>query len=441
MNKTTFFLLIITLQLSNAFPQSWLQQNVAMQAPDSRPQKISIVNANVAWCITNIFSSVKEFSRTTDGGNTWTAGLIAPIDSNAQLTGISAIDSLTAYVCFFVPYYGGHIYKTINGGLTWNPSGAGTVFLDSLSYPNEIYFWDAANGFAFGDPIDSVYEIYLTSDSGSTWVQVSSSNIPTSINGTVTTYSPLVVMDSTIWFPSFSGHLFKSTDKGQTWTKTKIDTTVHIYGLSFLDDKLHGIAISSNYNTYLTADGGNSWNLISPIGTGPWYTIRSIPGTSYFVSVTEITGHSSYSSDMGNSWTTIDSLTPYYGLAFKDINTGYSGGDLQSPTLGGIYKWNAGALGISENKIIQQFSVYPNPASSFVKFSMFLTEFKSISIKIYDLTGKEIKTIVNEKVNAGEHTYTWNIANEKNGHVITGIYIIKVDAEGYTLSKKFTIIK
>ena len=149
MNKTTFLILIAILQFSKVFPQSWQQQNVGMQVSNSGVYKISIVDANVAWCITNIFASVKEFSRTTDGGNTWTPGSISPIASNAQLTGIAAIDSLTAYVCFFVPYSGGTIYKTIDGGLNWNQSGAGTVFLDSLSYPDEIYFWDAANGFTF----------------------------------------------------------------------------------------------------------------------------------------------------------------------------------------------------------------------------------------------------------------------------------------------------
>ena len=94
------------------------------------------------------------------------------------VSGIAAIDANTAFLCVVKTVGGGAIYKSTDGGVTWLPSGAGTVFTNTISFPNEIYFWDAANGFTFGDPISGATEIYTTVDSGNTWLQVPPANIP-----------------------------------------------------------------------------------------------------------------------------------------------------------------------------------------------------------------------------------------------------------------------
>ena len=345
---------------TNIFAQSWTSQNVGFQSSSNGVERISIVDANTAWCVSGLNTQVHEFARTTDGGVTWNNGRVIPDSGTMYFSGIAAIDSSIAFVCMFSsPKSGGKIYKTIDGGSTWNESGAGTVFTDIHSFPDEIYFWDAANGFVIGDPINGVNEIYTTSDSGNTWVLVPNGNLPMNLYGTLASFSPLVVMDSTIWFATTKGQVLKSTDRGNNWTITTIDSSSTLYSIGFLEDKLNGIALYGSGSCYRTSDGGDSWTPFIPAGAGPHDNIKLIPGTNYFVSASSASiVKSSYSVDTGNTWIAIDYNRPHYGLAFKDINTGYAGG-LQSS--GGIYKWDAGILGIKQSTLENQFIIYPNP--------------------------------------------------------------------------------
>ena len=179
--------------------------------------------------------------------------------------------------------------------------------------------------------------------------QSSALNIPPASDGTFMNYGPTAVVDSTIWFETLIGYIFKSIDRGVNWTKSVIDSTgaVSIFSVSFLDDKIHGLAKAAGNKIYESTDGGNSWSSFIPTGVGPWYYIKSIPGTNYFVSVDDISSQSSYSLDFGHTWILFDTASSHSCLAFKDINTGFAGSKPISTTEGGIYKWDAGILGIN----------------------------------------------------------------------------------------------
>src|SRR5205823_5373590 len=80
----------------------------------------------------------------------------------------------------------GGIFKTNDGGASWNEVGANmfTTTGTNSSFPDDVYFWDSQNGIAMGDPVGSPlkYEIYLTNDAGTTWTQVPGANIPALTN-------------------------------------------------------------------------------------------------------------------------------------------------------------------------------------------------------------------------------------------------------------------
>lgn len=414
--------LLLLVQITKAQP--WIQQNAGLQTYSSGPEKISIVDANITWCLSFAYAP-KEFSKTIDGGNTWVSGSLSSISTLGTLTGIAALDANTAFICATKTGGGGVIFKTIDGGANWAPSGTGTVFPNAGSYPDDIYFWDAANGFVFGDQVAGVIEIYTTTDSGNTWVQVPPANIPFNSIGTFMDYGPLVVIDSTIWFPTVDGFVFKSTNKGQNWTRTEIDSTLTLFSISFLDDKLHGLAYMGNTDKYQTSDGGNTWTPLIPSGNGPWAVIRSIPGTNYFVSVDfSSNSYSAYSSDYGNNWITLDSNKQYFGLTFKDVNTGYAGGIPTNPTTGGIYKWNPLALGIQQNNADDATMIYPNPASTFIIINC---PYLINEITIVDLLG----SVVYKKLTEGTSL------NVDISYLRSDIYFLNLKSQGRSITRKF----
>lgn len=64
----------------------------------------------------------------------------------------------------------------------------------------------------------------------------------------------------------------------------------------------------------------------------------------------------------------------------------------------------------------------------------------NVSIKIYDETGRLIKTLADSQMPEGEHQITWNNSNEAGNTISAGIYILRFDAGTFSDRKKFTVI-
>jgi len=79
---------------------------------------------------------------------------------------------------------------------------------------------------------------------------------------------------------------------------------------------------------------------------------------------------------------------------------------------------------------------YPNPFNPITNIGFRITEFGFISLKVYDLLGKEIAALINEEKPAGN--YSVHFDGEGLG---SGIYFCKIIAGGYYQSKKMILVK
>ncbi|MCA1803330.1 MAG: T9SS type A sorting domain-containing protein [Rhodothermaceae bacterium] len=79
---------------------------------------------------------------------------------------------------------------------------------------------------------------------------------------------------------------------------------------------------------------------------------------------------------------------------------------------------------------------YPNPFNPTTKISFSIPESADVTLKVYDITGREIATLVNQSMSAGTHTAQFNAAN-----VSSGMYIYRMEANGYTMSGKMMLVK
>jgi hypothetical protein len=79
-------------------------------------------------------------------------------------------------------------------------------------------------------------------------------------------------------------------------------------------------------------------------------------------------------------------------------------------------------------------NIYPNPSSDYVNISLSLKEAASVKISVYDIHGKIVKTILNEKKSAGSFITTWNRLN-----VASGLYILEIDADGRKYNSKLIL--
>ncbi len=81
-------------------------------------------------------------------------------------------------------------------------------------------------------------------------------------------------------------------------------------------------------------------------------------------------------------------------------------------------------------------SNYPNPFNPSTVINYSLPAESYVSIKVYDITGKEISALVNEMQTAGEHSITFNGSN-----LASGIYLLRMSAGNFSSTIKMSLLK
>ena len=112
----------------------------------------------------------------------------------------------------------------------------------------------------------------------------------------------------------------------------------------------------------------------------------------------------------------------------------------------GIQEWDfIGTIEAEEPKAIPEgFALsqnYPNPFNPSTNFSYSVPKASDVKIVVYDLFGREIKTLVNETKAAGEYTISWNGRDNDNKQVSTGVYFYKMQAAGFEKTMKMVLMK
>ncbi len=393
MKKLLLSLLLIG--SSSLFAQTWTEQYTDYPVDGSYTGDISVVDANVAWSMVQRLTATNHqtYSKTTDGGASWTAGAINVGNTTGlAIANISAVDATTAWVSVF-PVSAGlatqGVYKTVNGGTTWTRQA--TAAFTAASFVNFVHFWDANNGVCMGDKRLGYYEIYTTNNGGTTWVRTPSANIATNTGDWGYT-GKYYVAGNTIWFGTDSGDLMRSTDMGLNWTK--IVSPIPDFGGGLVLSSTGEFAFSDNNNgfvqqttapnaLYRTVDGGTVWTPVTTT-TGMYWGAIDYAGPGMLVTGGSTTGNfgSSYSINNGASWVNIDGDS-HTMLEMKDATTGWGGG-FTTGGAGGVFKWN-NALS-TDAFSASKFKVYPNPANNSVNISAANVEGYKLSVT--DLTGK-----------------------------------------------------
>lgn len=97
------------------------------------------------------------------------------------------------------------------------------------------------------------------------------------------------------------------------------------------------------------------------------------------------------------------------------------------------------SVGIQEPIIPRKFQLsqnYPNPFNSSTRISYSIPKNTSVELKIYDLLGREVRTLVNERQSAGNYTAVFNA-----GNLASGIYYYILKTDNNTSVRKMVIIK
>lgn len=84
---------------------------------------------------------------------------------------------------------------------------------------------------------------------------------------------------------------------------------------------------------------------------------------------------------------------------------------------------------------------YPNPFNPETIISYNLPKQSRVQIKIYDITGNEIRSLIDEEKSAGKHNILWDSRNNFGQRVSSGIYFYKIVADNFVQTKKMVLMK
>jgi hypothetical protein len=417
---------------------------------------IDAVNENICWGIvadplaqTN---PVQEFTRTIDGGNLWIDGAITNATGLAPSC-IMALNADTAWVAMWDPAgVQGKILRTDDGGGTWTHQ-ATALFTATGNFPDWVHFFDANNGICLGDPTGGYFEIYTTIDGGTNWVRTPDANIAPELTGEFGITDVFRAFgDSTLYFGTNLGRIYKTIDRGLNWTAAQTPFTDFIGNIAFRDAN-NGLCVSGgtvgSTDVAYTTDGGATWNLKGTNAAGMSLILEMcyVPGTdsTYFIS-TPAAGSvdgTAFSPNDGTSWVLVDNLI-HTDIEFVNDSTGWTGSnELNAPMM----KWSTPIVVPADEVASVSIDVNPNtgiltqsPQATF-KNNGLTTQTFNVTMTI---TGgySSTKTITALTFNA-----TQQVAFDPWTPAATGVYTVTiytqlatdVDLTNDTLTKDVTV--
>lgn len=84
---------------------------------------------------------------------------------------------------------------------------------------------------------------------------------------------------------------------------------------------------------------------------------------------------------------------------------------------------------------------YPNPFNPTTTIEYRLPQNGFVELKIYDITGREVKTLVSEQQTAGSYRVVWNGTDSYGSKVSSGVYLYRISAGSFTQIKKMMLLK
>ena len=91
--------------------------------------------------------------------------------------------------------------------------------------------------------------------------------------------------------------------------------------------------------------------------------------------------------------------------------------------------------------ICNLYNAYPNPFNPVTTLRYDLPENTHVSITIYNMLGREVKTLINQAQDAGYKSVIWDATNDYGKLVSAGVYLYQIQASEYMQTKKMVLLK
>jgi photosystem II stability/assembly factor-like uncharacterized protein len=365
----------------------------------------------------------------SNDGQTW-------LNVSSGLTNTIVYSMLNINYDLYAGTYGG-IFKSTNFGGNWFAVNTGLV--DSITFTmtntNSSLFAGTQGG-----------GLYKSDDWGTNWYKAN--------NGiTSDTIKALANLNGVLFAGTYSKGIFRSTNSGQNWLACNTGFQNLPNALTFC---VKGNTFyTCNYGTggfYSSIDNGVSWNSILSTAYGGNNVLSSLVyNNAVIVGVYNISGGMILvTTNNGTNWANVSSPgTGNPAWVSTDLRSlsNYNGNLLVGTFGKSIYSRPFSQfIGIRQISSVvpdkfELFQNYPNPfnPSTTIKFSIPARGYGHslvVQLKIYNILGKEIATLVNEKLSPGEYEIPFSINQSSSG-----VYFYRLHTDYFTGTKRMLFIK
>jgi len=393
-------------------------------------------------------------------------------NNNANLRGVWFADSLNGWVCGA----SGTILNTSTGGEIWVLQESG-VSVDL----EDVFFWDMANGWIVGDCGTILY----TADMGEHWtiqntpvsaylhtVQFITEDMGVALGNQVT----LSTSDggntwvagsgnfsSFFWLDEYRGAygeeywVFYTIDAGSNWWATGVPLIP--YDMWGYRDTIYFPTCPRDFYWVIGEEGVTDWIIISECAPSyPDWFVGAAPDSLDLKAVTlenkeslrlwavGESGWIIFSEDSGKTWITSPSgtTTDLYEVSFPTDGygwaVGYSGTILhyQDSVVNVIYDES---YYTNSPESFELSSPYPNPFNNFTVIHYRLSQPGKVCMKLYNITGQPVMTLVDTWQDSGDYQAEWQGKNYQGLEVASGVYIIRLEVNGFQEVKKVAFLK
>ena len=371
------------------------------------------ITANNGWIFTGTSGGV---FLTTDGGANWRNPSLPGFNQWADLSALAHRGS--NYV--FAGDVNGNVYVSSNMGQNFtiaNLVEAGAS-IASFAFSGTNVF-ASTKAWASGSP----NAVYMSGDNGATWNSVST-GLPQN------SYISSLAVIGTNLFAATGNGVYLSTNEGTSWTQVNNGLTGTIVrSLAVKGAEL--FAGTSMDGVFRTSNNGTNWTQTS--------LVKDIQ--SLFVVDTNL-----FAGGQGGIYYMINSNSTWKSIGLSNVSvTGFAAdnGILYASTLfNSVWKRPIAEIltDVKDQKQIPDefnlFQNYPNPfnPSTTIAYSVLKSGF--VVLKVYNIMGKELETLVNEQKGAGNYEVKFDA-----GNLASGVYFYQLKSGNLVSTRKLVLLK
>jgi photosystem II stability/assembly factor-like uncharacterized protein len=316
------------------------------------------------------------------------------------------------------------IFRSNNNGKTWTQTAYDGSRVISLASNSQYLFAGSRN--THGRPSG---DIECSSDNGNNWTTLTTGVF------SIPVYT-LAVNNSNVFAGTDDG-VYRSTNNGNNWTLSNSGiTNTEVSSIALSGTKIFA---ATSGGVFRSNNNGNSWakfnnGLSDTVVTSLVFTTnenRVFAATASGIFYTTLAG---------TKWTKLNSGLTNLNILSLCTDNDFIYAGIQDM---GIWKYSLAKMQEDDNNLQSaapdNFGLlqnYPNPFNPVTKIKYTIAENSNVSLKIFDILGREIVTLVNQQQSTGIYEVTFDANNYSSG-----IYFYRLQAGNYNEIKKMILQK